>query len=50
MNVPKHFSSYGVLIATHLINHLPNRVLNFKCPLEVLQDKEQDVSYLKMFS
>jgi hypothetical protein len=50
MNVPKSFWSYGVLIATHLINRLPSRVLDFKCPLEVLQDKVQDVSYLKVFS
>jgi hypothetical protein len=36
MNVPKSFWSYGVLTATHLINRLPSRVLDFKCPLEVL--------------
>jgi len=44
MNVPKSFWSYGVLI-----NRLPSRVLAFKFPLEVLQDKVQDVSYLKVF-
>ena len=49
MNVPKYFWSYGVLIATHLINWLPSRVLDFKCPLEVLQDKVRDLSYLRVF-
>ena len=49
MNVLKSFWSYGALIATHFINRLPNRVLGFKCPLKVLQDKIQDVLYLKVF-
>jgi len=49
MNVPKSFWSYGLRTATHLINRLPSRVLDFKCPLEILQDKEKDVSYLKVF-
>ena len=49
MNVPKYLWSYGVLTATHLINLLPSRVLDFKCPLEVLQVKAQDMSHLKVF-
>lgn len=40
MNVPKCFWSYGVLTATYLVNRLPSRVLDFKCPLEVLQEKK----------
>lgn len=49
MNVPKHFWSYGVLTATYLINRLPSRVLDFLCPLEVLQQKKPDLSHLKVF-
>jgi len=39
MNVPKPFWSHRVLTATHLINRLPSRVLDFKSPLEVLQER-----------
>jgi len=39
MNVPKPFWSHGVLTATHLINRLPNHMLDFKSPLEVLQER-----------
>ena len=49
MNVPKFFWSYGVLTATYLVNRLPSRVLDFKCPLEVLQEKRPDISHLKFF-
>jgi hypothetical protein len=50
MNVPKYFWSHGVLNATYLVNHLSNRLLDFKCPLEVLQDKKPDVFHLKKFA
>ena len=49
MNVPKPFWSHGVLTATHLINRLPSRVLDFKSPLEVLQERQPDLTYLKVF-
>ena len=49
MNVPKGFWSYGVLTATYLVNRLPSRVLDFKSPLEVLQNKISDVSHIKVF-
>lgn len=49
MNVPKCFWSHGILTATYLVNRLPSRVLDFKCPLEVLQDKAPDLSHLKIF-
>lgn len=49
MNVPKHFWSYGVLTATYLINRLPSRVLDFQCPLEVLQVQKPNISHLKVF-
>jgi len=49
MNVPKHFWSYGILIAVYLINRLPSRVLEFKSPLEVLQNKVPDISHIKVF-
>ena len=49
MNVPKSFWSHGVLTTTHLINRLPSRVLDFKSPLEVLQEKQPDLTYLKVF-
>ena len=49
MNVPKAFWSYGALTAAYLINRLPSRVLDFKSPLEVLQDKIPDISHLKVF-
>lgn len=49
MNVPKVFWSFGVLTAAYLINRLPSRVLDFKCPLEVLQVKQPDISHLKIF-
>jgi len=49
MNVPKAFWSYGALTAAYLINRLPSRVLDFKSPLEVLQDKVSDISHLKVF-
>jgi hypothetical protein len=45
MNVPKHFWSYGILTAVYLINRLPSRVLEFKSPLEVLQNKVPDISH-----
>jgi len=37
MHVSKGFWSYGVLTTAYLINHLPNRVLDFKSLFEVLQ-------------
>jgi len=49
MNVPKPFWSHRVLIATHLINRLPSRVLDFKSPLEVLQERQPDLTHLKVF-
>jgi len=49
MNVPKPFWSHGVLTATHLINRLPSRVLDFKSSLEVLQERQPDLTYLKVF-
>jgi hypothetical protein len=49
MNVPKGFWSYGVRTATYLVNRLPSRVLDFKSPLEVLQNKISDVSHIKVF-
>ena len=39
MNVPKKFWSYGILTATYIINRLPSQVLDFQCPLEILQGK-----------
>ena len=33
-NVPKQYWGEAVLIAAHLINKLPTRVLNFKSPIE----------------
>lgn len=48
MNVPKSFWSYEVLTAAYLINRLPSRVLDFKFPLEVLQEKRPDISHLKI--
>lgn len=35
-NVPKHYWGEAVLIATHLINRLPTKVLNFKSPIDTL--------------
>ena len=49
MNMPKSFWSHGVLTVTHLINRLPSRVLDFKSSLEVLQEKQPDLTYLKVF-
>jgi hypothetical protein len=49
MNVPKHFWSYGILTAVYLVNRLPSRVLEFKSPLEVLQNKVPDISHIKVF-
>uniref|UniRef100_A0A6N2KKL2 Integrase catalytic domain-containing protein n=1 Tax=Salix viminalis TaxID=40686 RepID=A0A6N2KKL2_SALVM len=47
MNVPKTFWSYGVLTATYIINRLPSQVLDFKCPMEILQEKPPNISHLK---
>jgi len=49
MNVPKAFWSCGALTAAYFINRLPSQVLDFKFPLEVLQDKVPDISHLKVF-
>ena len=49
MHVPKNFWSHGVLSAAYIINRLPSRVLCFKSPLEVLQNKSPDISHLKVF-
>jgi len=49
MNVPKDFWSYGVFTIAYLVNHLPSRVLEFKSPLEFLQDKIPDISHIKVF-
>jgi hypothetical protein len=35
-NVPKHFLGKAVLTATHIINRLPTKVLDFKSPMQVL--------------
>lgn len=35
-NVPKSFLGKEILIATHLINRLPSRVLGFKSPMDIL--------------
>lgn len=40
MNVPKHFWSDGVLIATFLINSIPARILGGKSPFELLCQNE----------
>ncbi|CAA7399347.1 unnamed protein product [Spirodela intermedia] len=34
--VPKTFSGEAILTATHLINQLPTRVLQFESPLDIL--------------
>ena len=49
MHVPKQFWSYGVLTATYIINRLPSQVLDFQCPLEILQGKSPNISHLKIF-
>ena len=49
MNVPKKFWSYGILTATYIINRLPSQVLDFQCPLEILQGKPPNISHLKIF-
>ena len=49
MNVPKHFWSYGIFTVVYLVNRLPSRVLEFKSPLEVLQNKVPDISHIKVF-
>uniref|UniRef100_A0A6N2MZF3 Integrase catalytic domain-containing protein n=1 Tax=Salix viminalis TaxID=40686 RepID=A0A6N2MZF3_SALVM len=49
MNVPKKFWSYGVLTATYIINRLPSQVLDFQCPMEILQGKTPNISHLKVF-
>ena len=36
-NVPKYLSGEAVLMATHLIHHMPSKVLGFKSPLNVFQ-------------
>jgi transposase InsO family protein len=35
-NVPKHFWGEAVLTATHIINRLPTKVLDFKSPMQIL--------------
>ena len=49
MHVPKKFWSYGILTATYIINRLPSQVLDFQCPLEILQGKPPNISHLKIF-
>jgi IS30 family transposase len=49
MHVPKSFWSHGVLFDAYLINRLPNRVLHFKSPLEVLQKQPPNLSHLRVF-
>ena len=49
MNVPKRFWSQGVLAATYLINRLPSRVLDTKSPYEVMQNKTNNLSHLRIF-
>ena len=38
-----------MLTATYLINRLPSRVLGGKSPLEVLKERNIDISHLKVF-
>jgi hypothetical protein len=49
MHVLKGFWSYSVLTAAYLINCLPNHVLDFKSPLEVLQATSPNLAYLNVF-
>ena len=49
MHVPKKFWSQGVLTAVYLINRLPSKVLDFKSPLEVLKNRNIDISHLRVF-
>ncbi|KAB2617910.1 hypothetical protein D8674_013779 [Pyrus ussuriensis x Pyrus communis] len=35
--------------ATYLINRLPNRVLGFKSPMEIVKNRKVDLSHLKVF-
>ena len=49
MNVPKYLRSYGILTTVYLINRLPSRVLEFKSPFKVLQNKVLDISHIKVF-
>nr|XP_019703534.2 uncharacterized protein LOC105038855 isoform X1 [Elaeis guineensis] len=43
-NVSKIFWGEAVLIATHLINHLPSRVLHFKSPMDILSTFYPDLN------
>jgi len=49
MNVPKFLWSEAVMTATHLINHMPSRVLGMKTPCEMLFGKNEFIVAPKVF-
>lgn len=47
--LPKKFWSDSLLTATYIVNRLPTKLLNWKCPYEVLNGHKPDYSRMKIF-
>ncbi len=48
-NVPKRFWSDAMLTAVYLINRLPSTILNYKIPLEILNNRKMNLDHLRIF-
>ncbi|CAM8938448.1 unnamed protein product [Rhodiola kirilowii] len=47
--LPKSFWGEALYTATYLVNRSPNRMLEFKCPMEMWNGKKPDLHELKIF-
>jgi hypothetical protein len=48
-NLPKPFWADAVLTSCYLINRLPSRILDYKSPLEILYNRNINISHLRVF-
>lgn len=47
--VPTHFWDDAFVLAVHIINHTPSKLLHYKTPIELLTHTKHDLLFLKVF-